>query len=185
MTKENESLHLWLAAALHTSMMDFFQIFWAWTASWSSPQVDLQWGGRFQNFQVEGGGLHHHNVSWSLTIITNMKTARKFQILKRHKCDICPQRVEGCGHLQLRGRGWTAGQGVGCVALGRRPIAILTFAGCPFGLRQIGTLALPTLLLLQRFLRVSFTPCLLLLHFLDSQTYTSKLFFFNQKAVCV
>lgn len=37
----SERLHLWLAAALHTSMMAFFQIFWAWTASWSSPHVDL------------------------------------------------------------------------------------------------------------------------------------------------
>lgn len=36
-----EELHLWLAAALHTSIMAFFQIFWAWTASWSSPHVDL------------------------------------------------------------------------------------------------------------------------------------------------
>lgn len=35
-------LHLWLAAALHTSMMAFFQIFWACTASWSSPHVDLR-----------------------------------------------------------------------------------------------------------------------------------------------
>lgn len=36
-----KKLHLWLAAALHTSMMAFFQIFCACTASWSSPHVDL------------------------------------------------------------------------------------------------------------------------------------------------
>lgn len=34
-------LYLWLAAALHTSIMAFFQIFCAWTASWSSPHVEL------------------------------------------------------------------------------------------------------------------------------------------------
>ena len=41
MLRHSKRLHLWLAAALHTSMMAFFQIFWAWTASWSSPHVDL------------------------------------------------------------------------------------------------------------------------------------------------
>lgn len=43
--------HLWLAAALQTSMMAFFQIFWACIASWSSLQTEL---GRIeQNFLQE------------------------------------------------------------------------------------------------------------------------------------
>lgn len=34
--------HLWLAAALQTSMMAFFQIFWACIASWSSLHTELR-----------------------------------------------------------------------------------------------------------------------------------------------
>lgn len=87
-----KSLHLWLAAALQTSMMDFFQIFWAWTASWSSPQVDLQWGGQFKDFKVQGGGLHNQSVLSSCLHV--MKTARKIKILILHKRDISLNKQE-------------------------------------------------------------------------------------------
>ena len=89
-------------------------------------------------------------------------------------------------HLQLGRRGRTAGQRISCVALWWRTVSVFTLAGCPLHLWQIGTLPLPALFLqLHPFLWVAVTPCLLLLHLLDSRTPTQIKYLCFTKSVPV
>lgn len=52
--------HLWLAAARHTSMMAFLQIFWACKASWSSLHMELRERAVKGKWKIETHRIHAH-----------------------------------------------------------------------------------------------------------------------------